>query len=86
MTIYITELITGPAGNRRPFYLGERMKSNLLINYSFLGLGILFGIIMVFPTNSRDNEIRARAAVAVYEGRITCEKALDQWGCSIPND
>lgn len=49
-------------------------------------LGTACGALAAFPTDSRDNRIKAEGAVSVYEGRGTCEKALDQWVCSIPKD
>lgn len=49
-------------------------------------LGAACGAIAAFPTDSRDNRIKAEGAVSVYEGRGVCEKALDQWVCSIPKN
>lgn len=48
--------------------------------------GFFLGAAAAFPTGSRDNGIKAEGAVAVYEGRAVCEKALGQWVCSIPKD
>lgn len=48
--------------------------------------GIATGVLLAFPTDSRDTKIKAEGAVAVYEQRATCEKALDQWVCSVPKN
>lgn len=44
------------------------------------------GVAAAFPTASRDQKIMAKGAVAVYEHRAVCEKALDQWVCNLPKE
>jgi len=49
-------------------------------------IGFAAGAAAAFPTDSRDQKIMAKGAIAVYEHRAVCEKALDQWVCSIPKE
>lgn len=49
-------------------------------------LAFAMGAVAFYPTADRDNRIKAEVAVAVYEGRASCEQALGQWVCSIPKD
>ena len=48
--------------------------------------GFGLGFAVFHPGKEQVSELKAKAAVAVYEGRAVCEKALDQWVCSIPKD
>lgn len=61
------------------------VNEHLLVALVFAG-GFILGAVAAFPTDSRDNKIKAEGAVAVYEGRAMCEKALGQWVCSIPKN
>lgn len=49
--------------------------------------GIIIGSIIAFATfwvtPEQKHEIKVSGAIAVYEGKATCEKALDQWVCKV---
>ena len=46
-----------------------------------IGSLISIGIFWVAP--EQKHEIKVSGAIAVYEGKATCEKALDQWVCKV---
>lgn len=46
-----------------------------------IGAMISFGTFWVTP--EQKHEIKVSGAIAVYEGKATCEKALDQWFCKV---
>lgn len=46
-----------------------------------IGAIIAFGTFLVTP--EQKHEIKVSGAIAVYEGKATCEKALDQWVCKV---
>lgn len=49
--------------------------------------GIIIGAIIAigtfWVTPEQKHEIKVSGAIAVYEGKATCEKALDQWICKV---
>lgn len=49
-----------------------------------IGAIIAFGTIWVTP--EQKHEIKVSGAIAVYEGKATCEKALGQWVCKVRRD
>lgn len=46
-------------------------------------LGVAIGFGAFYTTPSKKHEIKVSGAIAVYEGKATCEKALDQWVCKV---
>lgn len=46
-----------------------------------IGAMIAFGALWVTP--EQKHEIKVSGAISVYEGKATCEKALDQWVCKV---
>ena len=46
-------------------------------------LGVAIGFGAFYTTPSKKHEIKVSGAIAVYEGKATCEKALDQWVCNL---
>lgn len=62
------------------------MKEKIFLCALYLVAGFSLGFTVFYPDKESVNELKAKAAVAVYEGRAVCEKALDQWVCSIPKD
>lgn len=46
-------------------------------------LGVAIGFGAFYTTPSKKHEIKVSGAIAVYEGKATCEKALDQWVCNV---
>lgn len=61
------------------------MKDFLIPLWSFL-VGLLWGFILFWSSPDQKQKIRAEGAVSVYEKRTVCEKALDQWVCSVPKE
>lgn len=49
-------------------------------------IGLMWGFNIFWMTPDEKQKIRAAGAVSVYEKRAVCEKALDQWVCSIPKE
>lgn len=49
-------------------------------------IGLMRGFNIFWMTPDEKQKIRAEGAVSVYEKRAVCEKALDQWVCSIPKE
>lgn len=45
--------------------------------------GSLIAIGIFWVTPEQKHEIKVSGAIAVYEGKATCEKALDQWVCKV---
>ena len=45
--------------------------------------GIAFGFAAFYISPTEKHEIKVSGAIAVYEGKATCEKALDQWVCKV---
>lgn len=48
-----------------------------------LGVAIAIVVGAFHTTPSKKHEIKVSGATAVYEGKATCEKALDQWVCNV---
>ena len=46
-----------------------------------IGAITAIGIFWIPP--EQKHEIKVSGAIAVYEGKATCEKALDQWVCKV---
>lgn len=46
-------------------------------------LGVAIGFGAFYTTPSKKHEIKVSGAIAVYEGKATCEKALDKWICKV---
>ena len=46
-------------------------------------LGVAIGFGAFYTTPSKKQEIKVSGAIAVYEGKATCEKSLDQWVCKV---
>ena len=46
-------------------------------------LGVAIGFGAFYTTPSKKHEIKVSGAISVYEGKATCEKALDQWVCKV---
>lgn len=61
------------------------MDKYLLVSTIMMVICFVAGVVAAFPTESRER-LMAKGAVAVYEHRAVCEKALDQWVCSIPKE
>ncbi|MFV8918755.1 hypothetical protein [Serratia fonticola] len=51
-----------------------------------ISVGLWLGFILFWSSPSDKQHIRAEGAVEIYEGRAVCEKALDQWVCSMPKE
>ncbi|MCO6575872.1 hypothetical protein KFU41_15065 [Escherichia coli] len=62
------------------------VKETIFLCALYLTAGFAIGFAVFSPGKESVNELKAKVAVAVYEGRAVCEKALDQWVCSIPKD
>ena len=45
--------------------------------------GIAFGFAAFYISPDERHEIKVSGAIAVYEGKATCEKALEQWVCKV---
>lgn len=45
--------------------------------------GFFLAVAIFFTTPEQKHEIKVSGAIAVYEGKATCEKALDQWVCKV---
>lgn len=61
------------------------MKRTLL-GFAIFCCGIVVGAALMLPPKDSSQKIMAKGAIAVYEHRAVCEKALDQWVCSIPKE
>lgn len=60
------------------------MKSvitGLVIGCSIFALLWCISLFVVTPQERQS--IKESGAIAVYEGKATCEKALDQWVCKV---
>lgn len=48
-----------------------------------LGIGLLWGFIIFAPWPKETVNLKKQGAIAVYEGRAKCEKALNEWVCDM---
>ncbi len=51
-----------------------------------MSIGFLWGFNLFWLTPKDVQRIKAEGAVAVYEGRATCEKLFNQWICNMPKE
>lgn len=56
------------------------------IGFATFFCGIAVGAALMLPLEDSSQKLMAKGAIAVYENRAVCEKALDQWVCSIPKE
>ena len=45
--------------------------------------GLFLGLLAFWTDPQEKHKIKVSGAIAVYEGKATCEKALDQWVCKV---
>lgn len=51
-----------------------------------IAIGVLWGFAFFFVTPGQKHEIKVSGAIAVYEGKAKCEKALDKWVCKVSKE